>query len=241
MVANRWSDRRSRAGSRWRRLTQTGSVRRPRRPRNSRVTRCRTAVTARLAASTRWKWSTATRACGSRWRTAAAYGADGSIATTSTSSRQAWPRSASHRDTAALVRPSTCPSSPWPPAKSTNPVSHGSTSTHRPSSPCRQRGRPKRVSSIPSRLVGAGSAGNNATAAVTDRCTVGHDTRWLRATSATHRFSPTASAIACRSRTVVRPRGGTTGTVSVNVRRAQSIVRHRHRRLCHNSLSVAGP
>jgi hypothetical protein len=52
---------------------------------------------------------------------------------------------------------------------------------------------------------------------------------------------PTASAIACRSRTVVRPRGGTAGTASVNVRRGQSIVRHRHRRLCHNSFDVAGP
>ena len=44
----------------------------------------RTAVTMSLASLTRWKWSTLTRALGSRWRTAERNAADGSIATTAT-------------------------------------------------------------------------------------------------------------------------------------------------------------
>jgi hypothetical protein len=51
------------------------------------------------------------------------------------------------------VRPSTWPNSPCA-VRSTKPVSHGSTSTHRPSAPRRHLGRPNRVSSIPNQWGG---------------------------------------------------------------------------------------
>jgi hypothetical protein len=70
---------------------------------------------------------------------------------------------------------------------------------------------------MPSSGVGAGSVGRPATLSMTARCTVGQDTRRLRATSVTHRLSPTASAIAWRSRALVRTLGATAGTRSVNV------------------------
>ncbi len=85
-------------------------------------------------------------------------------------------------------------------------------SHHRPSASRRHRGRPNRVSSIPNHRVGGGSPNTVAHRRVNARCTVGQDTRCDRATSATERFSPTASATAVRSRIVVRPPGGTAGT-----------------------------
>jgi len=66
-------------------------------------------VTARLAARTRWKLSTAIPACGSSWRTAAAYRAHGR-----------WAALGSQFRTAALVRPSTWPNSPCAPVGSTS-------------------------------------------------------------------------------------------------------------------------
>jgi hypothetical protein len=79
--------------------------------------------------------------------------------------------------TAAPVRPSRCPSKPWEPASSTNPVSHGSTLTHRRVSSQRvQRGFPRRVSSMPSTRVGSGSASYALAWATNARCAVGHDT-----------------------------------------------------------------
>ena len=73
------------------------------------------------------------------------------MATSSTSSRNSGVRSDSQAMTAAPVRPSRCPSRPCTPARSTNPVSHGSTRTHRPvPAQYSHLGFPRRVSSIPS-------------------------------------------------------------------------------------------
>ena len=47
-----------------------------------------------------------------------------------------------------------------------------------------QRGRPNRVSSIPSTVTGAGSTSSTAPCTTTARCTVGHDTPCAAATSA---------------------------------------------------------
>jgi hypothetical protein len=125
---------------------------------------------------------------------------------------------------------------------STNPVSHGSVRTHRirPSSPgpsCTpsgsHRGRPNRVSSMPSTGVGSGSPSSTAPCTTTARCTVGHETPCAAATSDWSRPSCTATASAVRSRVVVRIPAGTWATCSVNVARAQSTVRHRQRRLRH--------
>ena len=75
------------------------------------------------------------------------------------------------------MRPSRCPSKPWEPARSTNPVSNGSTLTHRRVSSQRvQWGFPRRVSSMPSTRVGSGSARNALAWATNARCAVGHDT-----------------------------------------------------------------
>jgi hypothetical protein len=76
----------------------------------------------------------------------------------------------------------------------------------------RVAGPPNRVSSMPNIEVGGGSPSTVAQRRVNARCTVGQDTRWKRVTSATDRFSPTASATAARSRIVVRAPGGTAGT-----------------------------
>ena len=75
-----------------------------------------------------------------------------------------------------VVRPSTCPNRPCPPAKSTNPVSHGSV-RDQPPGPCCHRDRPNRVSSSPRTAVCVGSRSAACPCATTGRCTVGHDTR----------------------------------------------------------------
>ena len=129
---------------------------------------------------------------------------------------------------------------------STNPVSHGSVRRQRirPSS-CTpsgsHRGRPKRVSSMPSTVVGSGSTNSTAPRATTARCTVGHDTPCAEATSDWSRPSSTATASAARSRVVVRIPAGTWTTCSVNDPRGQTSARHRQRRLRHCTTANSPP
>ena len=87
-------------------------------------------------------------------------------------------------------------------------MSHGSTRTHcRVCSQCCQRGFARRVSSMPSARVGAGSTSSSSAWATNARCAVGHDTPWLVATSVTERAaSPIAAPIWLRNRLVVRAR-----------------------------------
>lgn len=84
-----------------------------------------------------------------------------------------------------------------------------------------QRGRPRRVSSIPSTLVGSGTLNCSSAAAITVACAVGQDTPNDEAASATLRHaSPTAQPIARRRSPVVRHPAGTSSMTSVNVNRA---------------------
>lgn len=102
------------------------------------------------------------------------------MATWVTASRQACGCAVSHAVTAAAERPSTWPSSPPCPAASTKPVCHRSqTSTHRPVAGSRaHRGRPRRVSSMPSTATGgSGSASTGSTRSANAACTVAQDTR----------------------------------------------------------------
>jgi hypothetical protein len=160
--------------------------------------------------------------------------------------RNASVRAASQACTAALVRPSTCPNRDWSPVMSTNPVSHGSVRCHRirPSS-CRpsgsHRGRPNRVSSMPSTRTGSGSASCAPAWTTTARCTVGHDTACAEATSDWSRPSSTATASATRSLVVVRIPAGTCATCSVNVGCGQTVVRQRQRRLRHCTANCPPP
>jgi hypothetical protein len=80
-----------------------------------------------------------------------------------------------------------------------------------------------RVSSIPSRLVGGGSGSHFVAATTSALCAVRQDTRYSTATSETARL-PDAIAIAsrCRSRSVIRARGGTAAETWVNDLRAHS-------------------
>ena len=162
-----------------------------------------------LARATRCHLSTAIRAFGSAARMPAAYGADGSITTSSTVSRNAAVCSASHSRTQPPVRPGDSPSRLPGPSReqSTNDVSHGSDRFQ--VTPSRiQRTDRNRVSSIPNRLVGVGSGSHRAAAAMSALCAVGHDTPYSPATSDTARFpAAIASATLARSRSVTRPRG----------------------------------
>ena len=104
------------------------------------------------------------------------------------------------------------------------------------------RGRPRRVSSIPSTRTGSGSAGSIAVArSVNAADTTGQDTAMSRPTAVMVR-PPTATAApaASRSRPVTRAREGTCGIDSVNDDRAHPDSRHRHRRLRHTSRAGTG-
>ena len=138
-------------------------------------------------------------------------------------SRNSGVRADSHATTAAPVRPSRCPSRPWEPARSTKPVSHGSTRTQRPvSQQYSHLGFPRRVSSMPSTGVGSGSPSSASACAAKARCAVGHDTPCVAATSVTERAaSPIAAPIWVRSRPVMRARAGICAMASVNEARAQ--------------------
>jgi hypothetical protein len=155
------------------------------------VTRCRTSVTMALARVTRCHLSTAICTPGSAARIPDAYGADGSMTTSSIAFRNASVCSASQSRTQAPVRPGANPSSdPGPSAEqSTKLVSHGSERFQvMPSST--QRTDRNLVSSIPNLLVGSGSGSQRAAAATSALCAVGHDTPYSRATSDTARLLP---------------------------------------------------
>jgi hypothetical protein len=141
-------------------------------------------VTISLASRSRWKWSTTIVACGSDCRTARAYAAHGSIATTSMPSRQAWSRASSQVHTAAEERPGVSPRITRAEDRSrlVRLVIHGSWRTHRPVSGSRhQRGRRVRVSSMPNQATGGGSVGNAAAARTATSLTNHHDTPYSAA------------------------------------------------------------
>ena len=129
------------------------------------MTRCRTSVSIWFARATRCHLSTAISAFGSAARIPEAYGADGSITTISIAARNAGVCSASHL-TQLPVRPGANPSSdPGPSAEqSTKLVSHGSDRFQVMPSRIQRTDR-KRVSSMPSRVVGSGSGSHRAAAA----------------------------------------------------------------------------
>jgi hypothetical protein len=166
-----------------------------------------------------------------------AYGADGSITTTSTWSRNMGVCSPSQSRTHAPVRPGAKPSNDPGPStlQSTKEVSQGSDRFQViPSSS--QRTDRNRVSSIPSRVVGAGAGSHRAAAATRARWAVGQDTPYSAATSDTARFpAAIASATRVRSRSVTRPRGRTATLGWVNERRGHKGSTHARRRLRHHS------
>jgi hypothetical protein len=168
-----------------------------------------------------------------------------SIATTRTPARQAGSRAASQAPASALARPSTCPSRPCTPSRSTNPVCHRSAATVAVpvSGSTPKRGRPRRVSSMPSAVTGSGWAGRSMVASRANAAdTVGQDSPWSRPAWVIVRPpTPTARPAAVFSRAVTRARGGSCGADSVNEPRPQLGVRQRHRRLRHTSRDLTGP
>src|SRR5690349_17107212 len=167
-----------------------------------------------------------------------------SIATSCTPSRQAGVRAASQAPASPLARPSTCPSRPWRPVRSVNPVCHLSvTCSNVPvSGSSAKRGLPRRVSSIPNAATGCGSAGSIAVArSVNAADTTGQDNPRSRPAWATVRPArATAVPAASRSRAVIRAPQGTCGIDSVNDERAHSGSRQRHRRLRHTNRDGTG-
>lgn len=91
------------ARSNRRRLAQTGSAARPRRPWICWVRRYRTSVSISLPSLTRWNASTETAVRGSHIRRALQNAAEGSIATTCTPSRHWRGRAKSHRPVAVFI------------------------------------------------------------------------------------------------------------------------------------------
>jgi hypothetical protein len=80
------------------------------------------------------------------------------MATIRTPAFHSSPRASSQSVTVFVVRPAVCPSRPAGPARSTKLVSKRSSPTHLPlSASFVHRGRPRRVSSIPSTSTRAGS------------------------------------------------------------------------------------
>ena len=145
--------------------------------------------------------STAIPTPGSAARMPDAYGADGSITTSSIASRNALVCSASQSRTQPPVRPGANPSNDPGPiggAVDEADVSHGSDRLQVIPSRIQRTDR-NRVSSIPNRLVGSGSGSQRAAAATSDLCAVGHDTPYSRATSDTARFAA-GDRVATRSR-----------------------------------------
>ena len=154
-------------------------------------------------------------------------------------------RLASQYAASSAVRPSTWPSRPCPPARSKKQVCHRSTRTkYSPvSSSSVHRGRPRRCSSIPRHLTGAGGCSSTGSArAANASCATGHDTQACRAASAGVIPRSATSVPACsRSRRVSRHRGGTCGTHSLNVLRAQPSASHFQRRFTQCTATWSGP
>jgi len=139
----------------------------------------------------------------------------GSITTIWIRSRKVSVCSASQSFTQAPVRPGANPSSdPGPSAEqSTNEVSQGSDRFQVMPSGTQRTDR-NRVSSIPSRVVGAGAGSHLAAAATSALCAVGQDMPYSRATSETARLLEAIAVATCsRSRSVTRPRGRTAAVV----------------------------
>lgn len=149
-----------------------------------------------------------------------------------------------HAETDLAVRPSTCPSSPAPPDRSTKPTCHRSavTSQASPASVRRNFAFPRRVSSMPSRSVSGVVAGRAFLAcAANAACAIGQETWWSRADWITVRpRSETPAPADSRSRQVSLARDGICGSASVKVLRGQTASWQRQRRLFHIS-SVRRP
>ena len=137
------------------------------------------------------------------------------------------------------------PSSPWPPDRSKKQVCHRSArNMYSPvCSSIRQRGRPRRYSSMPRYATRAGACSSTRSAAAANAaCATGHDTPACRAASAAVIPRSATSAPACaRSRPVTRHRGGTCGSHSVNVLRSHRPSWHFHRRLIHHTRTGSLP
>ncbi len=109
--------------------------------------------------------------------------------------------------------------------------------------PCRQRGRPRRCSSMPRCATGAGSSSRvwSSGLAANAACADGHEMPASRAASAGVIPRSATSAPACSSsRRVIVQRGGSCGTDSVNVSAGQSFSAHSIRRLTRQK-SVSCP
>ncbi len=162
---------RSRPVSSRRRDAHSGSFFRPRRPRSSRVTRCRSSVSMSFASWTRWNRSATTTASGSAVVTARREDADRSNHTWVTPARHCSGCSMSQSATVVAVRPLTCASRPPVPAASTIPVCHRSwTIRHRPvSGSLAHTGLPRRVAPAsgrcPQSIPSTWTAGNGSAAA----------------------------------------------------------------------------
>ena len=154
--------------------------------------------------------STATRACGSAARTPEAYGADGSMTTSSMPSRNAWDCSPSQSATQAPDLPGTRPSNAPGALVSalTKEVIHGLDLLH-PASSSTHRTDLARVSSMPSTRVGSGSGNHAVAAAMSALCAVCQDTPCSAATSDTARFDRAfAAASSARNRALSLDRAG---------------------------------
>jgi hypothetical protein len=135
-----------------------------------------------------------------------------------------------------------CAPAPTPEAVRTRqPSSRRTTSATGPTcfhvTPSRiQRTEENRVSSIPSRLVGAGSGNQRVAAATNARCAVGHDTCYSAATSDPARFpAAIAQATLSRSRSLTLTRGRIARLDRVNHRLGHSGSPQTSRRFRHHS------
>ncbi len=120
-------------------------------------------------------------------------------------------------------------------------VSKRSVNRHFPvSGCCTHTGRPRRVSSIPSTAVGAGSAIRASACATQAACPIGQLTRPSQA-PLTAIPSATRPATWRRNRPVSRAPAGTSGMASVNAFRGQRRSRQKYCVLCQRTASGASP
>src|SRR5664280_3096889 len=162
-----------------------------------------------------------------------------SITTTFTCSFHPAPRASSQLTTAFEVRPALWPRRPPGPDRSTKLVSKRSSRVQRPPSSLPHRGRPRRVSSIPSTSGAAGSTSSRSAWATNAACTIGQLIGSSPVTEDTDRPEPTATAAARRHRPVIRAYGGHSPIDSVNAFRGHCGSRHRNCVLCHRTTSGA--
>ena len=168
------------------------------------------------------------------------------VATTWTASRQAGAAWASQYAASSAVRPSHLAQQPLLPGQveeaGVPPVGeqHDTPrSAHRYATGA-GRGGAHRCPGTPPGPAACSSTGS--AAAANASCATGHDTPACRAASAGVIPRPATSAPACsRSRPVIRHRGGTCGTHSVNVLRAQPRSAHFHRRFTQHRSTRTRP